>query len=272
MNIEIATPAKLRLGRTEGDEVQEVKKLHELSVVSGEEVELVCEARGAYPLPDFVWNIPGEWRKEMLKNDVHNSHILSKVTYTARIEDDGSIVRCSSVQTSPLGDILYKESTNLTLHVTQPAPLLATRSSHVGILTGGLLAVVLVIFIISILVFVCKKKKRINSGRERINNKISASENKDVEKIWVTKTSLTHPDHHGSSDSQLQCRAEVHNSSSSSRSSNTSSSLSTFSSHEVLSPKITPKDDLSKLEKQPNPSQGNIELFIRKHLILLDGK
>merc|ERR1719232_1170968 len=161
------------------------------------------------PKVQFVWSIPGSdhgivpSEEHIRDDDNHFIRSRSTVKISARTSDHGEIIKCSTVQTTESGQILYKVTSNLTLHVTKPAPLLATRSSHVGILTGGLLALILVIIIVSVMIFVCQKKKRINSSKERVNNKIGAAETKDVEQIWVTKSSKSHP-HHGSSDSELQ--------------------------------------------------------------------
>ena len=52
----------------------------------------------------------------------------SVARYTARLEDSGEVVRCSAVQ-SDQGHKLYSASSNLTLRVVRPAPLLATHAS-----------------------------------------------------------------------------------------------------------------------------------------------
>ena len=261
VSLEVATPAMLSLGRKiEYDllNLEGIEEVEILSLVEGEEVEVECEAWEAYPKVQFVWSIPGSdhnivpSEEHIRDDDNHFIRSRSTVKISARTSDHGEIIKCSTVQTTESGQILYKVTSNLTLHVTKPAPLLATRSSHVGILTGGLLALILVIIIVSVMIFVCKKKKRINSSKERVNNKIGAAETKDVEQIWVTKSSKSHP-HHGSSDSELQCTAEIHNSSSSS---NTSSSASTASSHEILSADNSLEAPKHSNDDKLQPSQG----------------
>ena len=55
VSVEVATPAKLRLGRA-GD----VEDRRVLDMVEGETVQMECEGRGAYPAPDFLWNLPDQ--------------------------------------------------------------------------------------------------------------------------------------------------------------------------------------------------------------------
>ena len=70
------------------------------------------------------------------------------------------MVRCSEVQESPGGKILDKVRTNLTLEVTRPQPLLASRSGELmGVITGGLLAL-----ITSIILAIWKEKKRLQGS------------------------------------------------------------------------------------------------------------
>ena len=242
----MATPATLRLGRVTDQsdpeyqptqETQEVvQELGVLSLVAGQEVRLGCEATGAWPKLTFLWSLPGLESLEIVEEDLE-ARTLSSILYTARSEDQGAVVRCSGVQESPGGKILYKVSTNFTLEVTRPQPLLASRSGQLmGVITGGLLALVLVISILGVTLAVWKKKKRLGgSGDRATSNKVSASEtSKDVEKIWVTKSSLK-AQHRDSVQDSLQTSVEVHNSSASSATSS-SSSNSRSSSNEGLSP------------------------------------
>ena len=258
----MATPAILRLGRVTADSDQDlqepeeaVQELSVLPLVVGEEVRLGCEATGAWPRVTFLWSLPGLESLETEQRLLEPGVSVSSVLYTARSGDQGAVVRCSTVQETPGGQILYKVSTNLSLEVTKPQPLLASRSGQImGVITGGLLALVLVISILGVTLAVWKKKKRLGVSGERVtSNKISASEatRKDAEKIWVTQTSSlqTHPHcHRSSADSTLQTSVEVHNSSSSS--SNSSSSGSRASSHEILSPKQ------NKNKRESEASQG----------------
>ena len=153
----------------------------------------------------------------------------SVVSYTGRVEDTGEVIRCSSVQ-SHQGDILYTSSSNLTLRVSRPAPLLATHASHVGIITGGLLAVLLVLLTVGVSLLVFKKKKRVSSRQESISK---LGPGQEVEQIWITRSSsrggglsLTASNN---GEEQLHCTAQVHNSSE-------GSSSSSASSREKLSP------------------------------------
>ena len=59
VQLEVATPASLKLGRNQNMQEDTVNEIHEVSLVDGEEIEVVCEARGAYPQVQFVWSIPG---------------------------------------------------------------------------------------------------------------------------------------------------------------------------------------------------------------------
>ena len=233
----MATPASLHLGRRR--ETGEVETNDQVSLVSGEEVTLECEARGAHPPPQFIWSVPGQEEDHA----VVSGGAVSRLVYTARAGDHEKVVRCSSVQTHPTtGDLLYTTSTNISLSISQPAPLLSiSDSSPIAVITGGLLAVILVIIIISLALFLVKKKKRINSSRERVSgNKVAAVESKSVEQIWVTDSSKHNHHHHQSSDSSLQCTAEIHNSSS-------SSSNSSSSSHDLITPEPT----------KPSTTQGD---------------
>ena len=217
-------------------------------------MRLGCEATGAWPRVTFLWSLPGLARLETEERHGEVTSV-SSVLYTARAEDQGEVIRCSAVQEAPGGEVMYKVTTNLTLEVTRPQPLLASRSGQImGVITGGLLALVLVISILGVTLAVWKKKKRLGGSADRVtSNKISASEasRKDVEKIWVTQTSSslqTHPHcHRASADSTLQTSVEVHNSSSSSNTSS-SSSGSRASSHEILSPQQTKKEEHKKSE------------------------
>ena len=258
VNLDVATPATLKLGRVraESEAVEAVQELGVISLVEGEEVRLGCEATGAWPRVTFLWSLPGlesvEAEERELEAGEREARAVSSVLYTARSGDQGAVVRCSGVQESPGGQVLYKVTTNLSLEVTMPQPLLASRSGQImGVITGGLLALVLVISILGVTLAIWKKKKRLGGSVDRgTSNKISASEatRKDVEKIWVTQTSSlqTHPHcHRNSSDSALQTSVEVHNSSSSSNTSS-SSSGSRASSHEVLSPQKNKKEEDNK--------------------------
>ena len=219
-------------------------------------MRLGCEASGAWPRVTFLWSLPGLERLNTEEADLGDQRSVSSVLYTARVEDQGAVVRCSGVQESPGGQVLYKVTTNLTLEVTKPQPLLASRSGQImGVITGGLLAIVLVVSILGVTLAVWKKKKRLGGSADRVtSNKISASEagRKDVEKIWVTQTSSslqTHPHcHRASADSTLQTSVEVHNSSSSSNTSSSSSSGSRASSHEILTPQQAKKEENKKSE------------------------
>ena len=219
-------------------------------------MRLGCEATGAWPRVTFLWSLPGLARLETEERHGEMTSV-SSVLYTARAEDQGEVIRCSAVQEAPGGEVMYKVTTNLTLEVTRPQPLLASRSGQImGAITGGLLALVLVISILGVTLAVWKKKKRLGGSADRVtSNKISASEasRKDVEKIWVTQTSSsslqTHPHcHRASADSTLQTSVEVHNSSSSSSNTSSSSSGSRASSHEILSPQQTKKEEHKKSE------------------------
>ena len=159
--------------------------------------------------------------------------------YTARLEDSGELVRCSAVQ-SDQGHKLYSASSNLTLRVVRPAPLLATHASHVGIITGGLLALLLVFLTVTVSLLVFKKKKRVSSRQESISQ---LGANQEVEQIWITRTSrggsLTVSD----SGEELHCTAEVHNSSEGSGGS------SSASSREKLSPPVPSEEQRKKLSQ-----------------------
>ena len=162
------------------------------------------------------------------------------VSYTGRVEDTGEVIRCSSVQ-SHQGDILYTSSSNLTLRVSRPAPLLATHASHVGIITGGLLALLLVLLTVGVSLLVFKKKKRVSSRQESISQ---LGPSQEVEQIWITRSSrggsLTTSD----SGEELHCTAQVHNSSE-------GSSSSSASSREKLSPTA------QSVEQRKKVSQGD---------------
>ena len=163
----------------------------------------------------------------------------SVARYTARLEDSGEVVRCSAVQ-SDQGHKLYSASSNLTLRVVRPAPLLATHASHVGIITGGLLALLLVFLTVTVSLLVFKKKKRVSSRQESISQ---LGANQEVEQIWITRTSrggsLTVSD----SGEELHCTAEVHNSSEGSGGS------SSASSREKLSPPVPSEEQRKKLSQ-----------------------
>ena len=163
----------------------------------------------------------------------------SVARYTARLEDSGELVRCSAVQ-SDQGHKLYSASSNLTLRVVRPAPLLATHASHVGIITGGLLALLLVFLTVTVSLLVFKKKKRVSSRQESISQ---LGANQEVEQIWITRTSrggsLTVSD----SGEELHCKAEVHNSSEGSGGS------SSASSREKLSPPVPSEEQRKKLSQ-----------------------
>ena len=164
----------------------------------------------------------------------------SVARYTARLEDSGEVVRCSAVQ-SDQGHKLYSASSNLTLRVVRPAPLLATHASHVGIITGGLLAFLLVFLTVAVSLLVFKKKKRVSSRQESLSQ-LGASQ--EVEQIWITRSSrggsLTASD----SGEELHCTAQVHNSSE-------GSSSSSASSREKLSPPA------QSVEQRKKVSQGD---------------
>ena len=166
----------------------------------------------------------------------------SVVSYTARVEDTGEVIKCSSVQ-SHQGDILYTSSSNVTLRVSRPAPLLATHASHVGIITGGLLAVLLVLLTVGVSLLVFKKKKRVSSRQESISQ---LGPGQEVEQIWITRSSsrggslsLTASDN---GEEQLHCTAQVHNSSE-------GSSSSSASSREKLSPPVQSSEQRKKVSQ-----------------------
>ena len=137
-------------------------------------------------------------------------------------------MRCSSVQ-SHQGQILYSASRNLTLRVSRPAPLLATRASHVGIITGGLLAVLLVLLTVGLSLLVFKKKKRVSSRQESVSQLGGPGcQGEGVEQIWISRSSRgSLAVSQAGEEAELHCRAEVHNSSEGS---------SSASSREKLSP------------------------------------
>ena len=221
VSLAVASPARLEIRRLEEEEETSV-----LELVEGELVEVECSAAGAFPRVEFLWSLPGvesvEARESQAKSeDGRAQHLVtsqSVVTYTARVEDTGQTVRCSAVQ-SHKGEILYSTSRNLTLLVSHPAPLLATRASHVGIITGGLLALLLVLLTVGVSVLFFKNKKRVRSSQESVDQMGPV---KEVEQIWMSRSSRCQS-LSVSEAPELQCTAEVHNSSEGSGSSSGSS-------------------------------------------------
>ena len=68
-----------------------------------------------------------------------------------------------------------QESANLTLSISAAAPLVS-RSPHVtGMVTGGLLALVLAVILLAATALLCNKKKRLGSGstNNKERNKVS---------------------------------------------------------------------------------------------------
>ena len=55
VRVEVATPAQLNL-KISGD----MENRRVLDLVEGETARLECEAREAYPAPDYLWNIPDQ--------------------------------------------------------------------------------------------------------------------------------------------------------------------------------------------------------------------
>ena len=208
VRIAVANPARLELRRLEEEQETSV-----LELVEGELVEIECSAVGAFPSVEFLWSVPGvervDAREEEEAGSDHLTSSRSLLTYTGRLEDTGRTIRCSSVQ-SHNGEILYSSSRNLTLLVSHPAPLLATRASHVGIITGGLLAILLVLLTVGVSVLFFKNKKRVVSSQETVAKLGPPA--KEVEQIWMSRSSRCQS-MAISEAPELQCTAEVHNSS-----------------------------------------------------------
>ena len=247
VRVEVATEAKIRVrvGKKEKDKVE---------AVEGEVVELECEARRAHPPPTLTWVVPGGVPgdavvEEVGKDEGHTSKVVSRLTYRASASDSSSMIQCISSQVDPASSaLLFSKESNITLAISQAAPLLSPSLSlpgRVGLITAILLAIALVLLtLFLVLVFIVKKKKKRVSSSTPLPSPPSSKAWK-VNPIWMTResratvdkmaenkltTQLSHPHTPDAEEEDLHCTVEVHNSSASSSSTSTSCNGSSSSS------------------------------------------
>ena len=247
VRVEVATEAKIRVrvGKKEKDKVE---------AVEGEVVELECEARRAHPPPTLTWVGPGgaiedAVVEEVGKDEGHTSKVVSRLTYRASASDSSSMIQCISSQVDPASSaLLFSKESNITLAISQAAPLLSPSLSlpgRVGLITAILLAIALVLLtLFLVLVFIVKKKKKRVSSSTPLPSPPSSKAWK-VNPIWMTResrttvdkmaenkltTQLSHPHTPDAEEEDLHCTVEVHNSSASSSSTSTSCNGSSSSS------------------------------------------
>ena len=239
VRVEVATEAMIsvRVGKEEKDKVE---------AVEGEVVELECEARRAHPPPTLTWVVPGGVPgdavvEEVGKDEGHTSKVVSRLTYRASASDSSSMIQCISSQVDPASSaLLFSKESNITLAISQAAPLLSPSLSlpgRVGLITAILLAIIIV-FLTLLLVLVCfvKKNKRVSSSTPRPSP--SRSNVLRVNSIWTTsnesgKAKNFQLPHTTDLDEDLHCKVEIHNSSASSSSSISTANTSYEASHSL---------------------------------------
>ena len=239
VRVEVATEAKIRVrvGKKEKDKVE---------AVEGEVVELECEARRAHPPPTLTWVLPGGVPgdavvEEVGKDEGHTSKVVSRLTYRASASDSSSMIQCISSQVDPASSaLLFSKESNITLAISEAAPLLSPSLSlpgRVGLITAILLAIIIV-FLTLLLVLVCfvKKNKRVSSSTPRPSP--SRSNILRVNSIWTTsnesgKVKNFQLPHTTDLDEDLHCKVEIHNSSASSSSSISTANTSNEANHSL---------------------------------------
>ena len=239
VRVEVATEAKIRVrvGKKEKNKVE---------AVEGEVVELECEARRAHPPPTLTWVLPGGVPgdavvEEVGKDEGHTSKVVSRLTYRASASDSSSMIQCISSQVDPASSaLLFSKESNITLAISQAAPLLSPSLSlpgRVGLITAILLAIIIV-FLTLLLVLVCfvKKNKRVSSSTPRPSP--SRSNILRVNSIWTTsnesgKVKNFQLPHTTDLDEDLHCKVEIHNSSASSSSSISTANTSYEANHSL---------------------------------------
>ena len=242
VKVEVATEASIRV-RVGESEVEKVE------AVDGEMVELECEARRAHPAPTLTWVVPGGVLEdavveELGRDEAHTSKLVSRLTYRASASHSSSKIQCISNQVDPTSKaLLFSSESNITLAISQAAPLLSPSLSlpgRVGLITAILLAIALVLLtLFLVLVFIVKKKKKKRVSSSTPLPSPPSSKAWKVNPIWMTgesrkvvdnlSTQLSHP-HTPDAEEDLHCTVEVHNSSASSSSTSTSSNGSSSSS------------------------------------------
>ena len=232
VKVEVATEASIRV-RVGESEVEKVE------AVDGEMVELECEARRAHPAPTLTWVVPGGVLEdavveELGRDEAHTSKLVSRLTYRASASHSSSKIQCISTQVDPTSKaLLFSSESNITLAISQAAPLLSPSLSlpgRVGLITAILLAIAVVLLTL-LLVLVCfvKKQKRISSSTPRPSP--TSSKVWRVNSIWTTEESRKVKNfqlpHTTDLEEELHCQVEIHNSSASSTSTSSTSTANT---------------------------------------------
>ena len=234
IQVGVMTRGRTGLVRTLGDR---------LEMVEGEMVQLECEGRGAYPAVEFEWEYPGihTVRDNMTTEyGSHTIHSWSSINYTASLSDNGCTIQCVAIQEYN-GVILYRQYHNITLYITQPLSLRSDQVESIGTWAGACLAIILAIIILAIMVIkMIKNNKHTAVGDQKKDDRLA---------IWTTKTLKrdssvlasnlsisSYPSNIYKPESNPECKAEVHNSSSSCSSSRTPvSSDTSFETNRSLS-------------------------------------
>ena len=272
VKVEVATEARIRV-RVGESEVEKVE------AVDGEMVELECEARRAHPAPTLTWVVPGGVLEdavveELGRDEAHTSKLVSRLTYRASASHSSSKIQCISSQVDPASKaLLFSSESNITLAISQAAPLLSPSLSlpgRVGLITAILLAIVIVLLTL-LLVLVCfvKKKKRVSTSTPCPSP--TSSKVWRVNSIWTTEESRKVKNfqlpHTTDLDEELHCRVEIHNSSTSSTSTSSTSTANTSyeanqSLGEIASGNFVSYSSMyhqEKIEVTPSTPHGPIE-------------
>ena len=267
VKVEVATEAgiKVRMG---GSEVEKVE------AVDGEMVELECEAKRAHPAPTLTWVVPDGVLEdavveELEKDEGHTSKLVSKLTYRASASHSSSKIQCISSQVDPASKaLLFSSESNITLAISQSAPLLSSPlslSGKVGLITAILLAIAIVLLtLLLVLVLVVKKKKKRVSSSTPLPSPTSSKVWR-VNSIWTSEESRNvknfHLPHTTDLDEDLHCRVEVHNSSASSTStSSTSTANTSYEANQIASGNFVSYSSMYHQEKIEVTPRGPVDL------------
>ena len=265
IKVEVATEARVRV-RMGGSEVEKVE------AVDGEMVELECEAKRAHPAPTLTWVVPDGVLEdavveELEKDEGHTSKLVSKLTYRASASHSSSKIQCISSQVDPASKaLLFSSESNITLAISQAAPLLSSPlSGRVGLITAILLAIAIVLLtLLLVLVLVVKnKKKRVSSSTPLPSP--TSSKVWRVNSIWTSEESRNvknfHLPHTTDLDEDLHCRVEVHNSSASSTStSSTSTANTSYEANQIASGNFVSYSSMYHQEKIEVTPRGPVAL------------
>ena len=219
--VEVATPAEITV-RMAG--VVEEREQHQLDLLEGEQVQLVCSATAGFPAPQFSWRIipdndgiASKFLPVNLESTMVNTS--SYLNYTASTSHSGWTIQCLARQVD--GEkVLYSSWQNLSLTVTKAEPLYADMTSQQGVLTGIFMSSILVILCITaVLIFLLKRSKKsvMSTDLKPITKQAIWSPHGDIK----AESLYSRPSDSTRQSSMEECMVEMPGSSSSSAVTNT---------------------------------------------------